>query len=142
MAMTVAEVDALKSVTVTGFYDDDNIPSWAKGYVSAAVMSGAVQGRFNPSGQVLFHGEETITAAEAAVLIDRLLAMGDVSSRSAFAEDAVPSWAYQSVVNMEAVDVVSPTLSLSEPLTRSTAAEMLCSMMDVVEQREERSWLW
>ena len=142
MAMTVAEVGALKNVTVTGFYDDDDIPTWAKGYVSAAVMSGAVQGRFNPSGQVLFHGEDTITAAEAAVLIDRLLAMGDVSSQSAFAEDAVPTWAYQSVVNMEAVDVVSPTLPLSEPLNRSVAAEMLCSMMEVVEQRGESGWLW
>lgn len=142
MAMTVAGMDALEGVTVTGFHDDENIPTWAKGYVSAAVMSGAVQGRYGSSGQVLFHSEDSITAAEAAVLVDRLLAMDDVSSQSAFAEESVPVWAYQSVVNMEAVDVVSSTLSLSEPLTRAVAAEMLCAMMDVVDSRSESGWLW
>lgn len=36
MAMTAADADALKDVTLTGFYDDDDISAWAKGYVSAA----------------------------------------------------------------------------------------------------------
>ena len=138
MAMTAAGAEALKGVTVTGFPDDEGIPTWAKGYVSAAVMSGAVRGQGCESGQVVFNASSPITAAEAAVLIDRLLAMGDVTAKSAFGEDAVPSWAYQSVVNMEAVAVVSADAELSAPLTRGEAAQMLSAMLDVVDSRKER----
>ena len=136
MAMTAAGVDALDGVTITGFWDDETIPTWAKGYVSAAVMTGAVRGQANESGQMVFDADRAITTVEAAVLIDRLLAMGNVTAESAFGEDAVPSWAYQSVVNMEAVDVVSTGIRLSEDLTRGEAAQMLSAMLDVVESRQ------
>lgn len=137
MAMTAAGADVLEGVTVTGFSDDDGIPTWAKGYVSAAVMSGAVRGQGSENGQVVFNAAAPITAAEAAVLADRLLAMGDVTAESAFGADAVPAWAYQSVVNMEAVEVVSPATQLSAPLTRGEAARMLSAMLDVVDSRNE-----
>lgn len=107
MAMTAADADALKDVTLTGFYDDDDISAWAKGYVSAALLSGTVQGSSNEAGQTVFNAGQAITATEAAVIIDRLLAMGDVATADTFSQDLVPTWAYQAVVNMDAVDVVS-----------------------------------
>lgn len=141
MAMTAAGVDALENVTVTGFSDDQSIPTWAKGYVSAALMSGAIQGSVDESGQVVFHAATPITAAEAAVIIDRLLAVGDVSGKES--EDAlVPVWAAQSVMNMEAVDVLAPDADLSASLTRGDAAEMLSAMLDVLDSRETGGWLW
>lgn len=143
MAMTAAGVEALDNVTVTGFYDDSDIPTWAKGYVSAAVMSGTVRGETNSTGQVVFHAGNDITVMEAAVIIDRLLAMGDVATADTFSQDLVPVWAYQSVVNMDAVDVVSlSSTSLSDPLTRGEAAEMLSAMLDVLDSRETGGWLW
>ena len=36
MAMTAAGKEPLSGVTLTGFYDDQDISAWAKGYVSAA----------------------------------------------------------------------------------------------------------
>jgi hypothetical protein len=143
MAMTAAGAQALDGVNITGFYDDEDIPTWAKGYVSAAVMAGAVQGSSNEAGQPVFRAGDGITAAEGAVIIDRLLAMGDVAADDVFDEETVPTWAYQSVVNMDAVNVVSLSdTSLSDPMTRGQAAQMLSAMLDVLDSREESSWFW
>ena len=40
MAMTAAGKEPLSGVTLTGFYDDQDISAWAKGYVSAALAVG------------------------------------------------------------------------------------------------------
>jgi hypothetical protein len=142
MAMTTAGAEALNGVNITGFYDDETIPTWAKGYVSAAVLSGTVQGSTNDSGQPVFRAGDGVTAAEAAVIIDRLLAMGDVTADDALDGSTVPTWAYQSVVNMDAVNVVSlADAGLSDTLTRAQAAQMLSAMLDVLDSRETSSWL-
>ena len=141
MAMTAAGAEALEGVTVTGFYDDKDIPTWAKGYVSAALMSGTIQGSANSEGQVVFSAETPITVAEGAVIIDRLLAMGDVTAED-LEEGLVPTWAAQSVMNMTAVEVVSPDADMTASLTRGEAAEMLSAMLDVLDSREQEGWLW
>ena len=120
MAMTAAGKAPLSDVTLTGFYDDGDISAWAKGYVSAALVVGTVEGSRNHLGQTVFTPGSPITQAEAAVIIDRLLATGDVSgASSAFSAETAPAWAYQSVVNMEAVSVISSSTDLSKPLTRA-----------------------
>lgn len=140
MAMTAAGTEALNGVTVTGFYDDSDIPTWAKGYVSAALLSGTIQGASNSAGQVVFNAGSPITAMEAAVIIDRLLAMGDVAAEDAAGQELLPAWAYQSVINMNAVDVVSASADLTVALTRGEAAEMLSAMLDVLDNRAEKGW--
>lgn len=142
MAMNIAGNAPLENVSLTGFYDDASISVWAKGYVSAALMSGTVQGSYNEAGQVVFNPDSPITCVEAAAIIDRLLAGGDVAAQSSFAAETVPAWASQSVINMEAVNVVSTSSILSEPLTRGEAAQMLCAMMDVLDSRETGGWLF
>ena len=139
LAMDVADMSPLDNVTLTGFYDDESISVWAKGYVSAALMGGAVQGSQNESGQVMFRGGAEISYAEAAVIIDRLLAMGDVASAPTM---AVPVWAAQSVANLETVSVIPANAQLNETLTRSDAALMLSAMLDVMENRKDSNWLW
>ena len=141
MAMTAAGREPLSDVTLTGFYDDTDISAWAKGYVSAALVSGAVEGSPNEAGQTVFAPDSPVTQAEAAVIIDRLLAMGDVAgTASAFSAETAPAWAYQAVVNMEAVSVLSSSSELSQPLTRTQAAEMLSAMLDVLDSRADRGW--
>lgn len=54
---------------VTGFSDDEEIPAWAKGYVAAAEASRLLEGR----GDDRFVPADTITRAEAAVILIRLL---------------------------------------------------------------------
>ena len=142
IAMTAADADPLSSVSLTGFYDDRDISAWAKGYVSAALLQGTVQGSSNEAGQVVFNAGDPVTCAQAAVIIDRLLAMGDVPASAAFSVETAPAWAYQSVVNMEAVSVLPSSSSLSQPLSRAEAAEMLSAMLDVLENRQTGSWFW
>ena len=136
MAMTAAGREPLSDVTLTGFYDDTDISAWAKGYVSAALIQGTVEGSPNQAGQVVFNANGPVTRAQAAVILDRLLAPGDVAASSAFSQDAVPAWAYQAAVNMEAVSVLAGGTDLSETLSRGEAAEMLSAMLDVLDSRE------
>ena len=143
MAMTAAGREPLADVSLTGFYDDGDISAWAKGYVSAALVVGTVEGSRNDAGQTVFAPNAPVTQAEAAVIIDRLLATGDVSgTASAFSEETAPAWAYQSVVNMEAVSVLSSSTDLYKPLTRAESAEMLSAMLDVLEARTDGGWFW
>ena len=143
VAMTAADASPLSGVSLTGFYDDKGISSWAKGYVSAALIHGTVQGSPNEVGQVVFNAGDAITCAQAAVIIDRLLAIGDVASASsAFSAETTPAWAYQSVVNMEAVSVLPGSADLHQPLKRAEAAEMLSAMLDVLENRQTGGWFW
>lgn len=137
LAMAAAKMSPLDGVTLTGFYDDDSISTWAKGYVSAALLGGAVQGSRNEQGQAVFRGAAEISCAEAAVMIDRLLAAGDVKAAPTM---AVPAWAAQSVANLETVRAIPTGVSISGALTRSDAALMLCAMLDVVESRENGGW--
>ena len=139
-AMTAAGQTPQENVSLTGFYDDPEISAWAKGYVSAALIQGAVKGTYNEQGQVVFSGSRNITCGEAAVIIDRLLATGPVASSAAFSAETAPAWAYQSAVNMEAVSVLSSSSDLYKPLTRAEAAEMLCAMLDVLENRDSGGW--
>ena len=143
LAMTAAGEAPLPDVTLTGFYDDGDISAWAKGYVSAALVVGTVRGSRNSAGQTVFAPESPITRGDAAVIIDRLLATGDVAdTASAFSPDTVPAWAYQSAVNMEAVSVLSGASDLSQPLTRGEAAQMLSAMLDVLDSRQTSGWFW
>ena len=142
LAMTVADVAPLSNVSLTGFYDDKDISAWAKGYVSAALIQGAVLGSPNEVGQVVFNAGDAVTYAQAAVIIDRLLAMGDVPVSATFSAETTPAWAYQSVVNMEAVSVLPSSANLSQPLTRAEAAEMLSAMLDVLDSRKTSWWFW
>lgn len=85
-------MEALEDVERTGFADDVSIPTWAKPYVSSALKAGLVQGSRSSDGQVVFQAEEPITAAEAAVLLDRALQVTDVSADT-LAEEGIPTWA-------------------------------------------------
>ena len=142
IAMTAADVAPLSNVSLTGFYDDKDISAWAKGYVSAALLQGTVQGSPNDAGQIVFNAGDAVTCAQATVIIDRLLAMGDVPSSAVFSVEAAPAWAYQSAMNMEAVSVLPSSANLSHTLTRAEAAEMLSAMLDVLENRQTGGWFW
>ena len=141
MAMSAAGVDPLADVTITGFYDDQSIPTWAKGYVSAALMDGTVLGSYNEQNQIVFNSGAAITVAEATVILDRLMNVGDVSVETS-AAGVVPVWASQSAANMETVSVLPAQADLNETLTRAQAAQMLCAMQEVLDSREDGGWFW
>ncbi len=143
--MNVAGMDALEGITRTGFADDAIIPTWAKPYVSSALKAGVIQGSVSETGRSCSTPKNTITRAEATVLLNRILDLSDVTTDVWYADSAAtPVWAYQAAINLETVGVIrtdsSGSLSLNNSLTRGDAAQMLAAAMDVLEAREATSW--
>lgn len=136
MAMDLVGMDTLPEAQLTGFSDDDSISVWAKPYVASALRSGMIQGSAVGEEGASFAPTRTITQTEAAVLLDRLLKVSDVADTGNLQEDAAPVWAYQSVVNLEAVGVLDGSADLTGDLTRSQAADLLLAAMEVLEFRD------
>ena len=137
LAMAAAGVTQLEGVTLTGFADDEAMATWAKTCASTALKAGLIQGTLDENGQVVFQADAPITAAEAAVVLDRALNVTDVSD--AFSA-AAPAWASQSVSNLASCGVVPITASLESPLTRAEAAVLLSGTLDVLESRDSSGW--
>ena len=134
MTMTAAGIDSRADVIVTGFGDDESIPTWAKGYASAAQDRGVVTGK--PSGgEVFFSADEPITYSEAATILNRVMAITDVDA-AAFSDSGAPAWAVQSVANLSSVDVLPGGADYGAKLNRAAAAQMLCAAMDLMDTRQ------
>ena len=143
MAMSVAGLEDLEGVTLTGFSDDNAIPTWAKGAVSAALKAGVVQGSRDENGAPVFGAGETISRAEAAVMLDNLLDITDVPV-AVFSPDG-GHWAAQSAANLSASGIIradaAGAVQLADTLTMADAAEMLDGALDMMEARSGQSWL-
>ena len=133
-------------VTMTGFCDDDAIPTWAKAYAAAGVADGIVQGVSTADGAA-FQGEDPITFNEAATVLNRVLDVADVELEVWYADrEGVPSWAAQAVGNMEAVSVLSAgsfgSEGLDSAVTRADAAQMLSTARTLLEGEPEGLLDW
>lgn len=145
MAMSALDSEPLQETMTTGFADDEAIPTWCKGYVSAALQQGVIRGYANDDGRVVFSPDGLVTRAEAAVMLDRMLSVTDVAATTFYADTATaPSWAFQAAVNLESAGVLTTdaagALALDDTLTRGQCAEMLAGALDVVEARETTGW--
>lgn len=144
MAMDVAGLEPMEGVSLTGFYDDDNIPTWAKGAVSAALKAGAIQGSRDANGAPVFGADSTITCAEASVMLNNLLNITDVPAE-VFSAGGDFHWASQAAANLTASGVLRPentgAAQLALPLTRGEAAELLDGALDLISARESGNWL-
>jgi hypothetical protein len=144
MAMSVAGLADLEGITITGFSDDDAIPTWAKGAVSAALKAGVVQGTRNASGAPIFGASDAITRGEATVMLDNLLDITDVPV-AVFSTGDASHWAAQSAANLSASGIIraeaAGAVQLSDSLTMADAAEMLDGALDMMDARGRGSWL-
>lgn len=143
MAMAALGVEPIAQTLSTGFADDDSIPTWGKGYVSAALQCGYVRGTTDEAGRVIFAPEDGVSRGEAAVILNRMLDITDVAVTT-FYPDTVETdaWCFQAAVNLETagvMDTVSGALELEETLNRGECAKLLVGAMAVAESRET-SW--
>lgn len=147
MTMELADIPA-DTVTMTGFSDDAAIPTWAKSYASAGLSQGIVLG-MNTADGVAFSASSPVTFNEAAAILNRVLAVGDVDLDTWYADrDAVPSWAAQAVGNLESVNVMAAgsfgSSTLAQPVTRADAAEMLAAAGQLLDGEQKTglfSWM-
>jgi len=131
---------------MTGFCDDQAIPTWAKAYAAAGVADGVIRGTATEQG-VAFRGDEAITFNEAATVLNRVLDLGDVDLAVWYADrETVPSWAAQAVGNMEAVSVLAAgsfgSEAMSEAVTRADAAKMLSAAKTLLDGENPETFGW
>ena len=144
MAMAVSGLEPLEDVTLTGFSDDDAIPTWAKGSVSAALKAGVIQGSRDENGAPVFGADSLITMGEATVMLNNLLGVSDVPVE-VFSAEGSDHWASQAAANLAASGVIrvedSSAATLSAQMTRAEAAELLDGALDMLDARDDGSWL-
>lgn len=142
MAMAAAGIDP-SDVTVTGFCDDEAIPTWAKGYAAGALAAGVVGGAPTAEG-IAFLADSDVTLSEAATVLNRILKVTDVDL--ADFDETEPVWYAQAVANLESVSIAPVggfgSESLSRSVTRGEAAQLLSAAMALSEARAESESLW
>ena len=144
VAMAMAATGLKTSdVTVTGFCDDDAIPTWAKGSAAGALSAGIVRGVRTENG-VAYDAQREMTLSEAAAVLDRILQVTDVDLTDF--DETEPVWYAQAVANLASVSIAPvggyDAEALSHALTRGEAAELLSSAMALAEAREANTSLW
>ena len=144
LAMAAAGLEPMEDVTVTGFSDDEAIPTWAKGCVSSALSAGVIQGSRDGSGAPVFGAEEAITQGEATVMLNNLLDVADVPLEVFASEGTEAHWASQAAANLAASGVLreeeTNSAALGDTLTRADAAGLLDGALDVLAAREDDGW--
>ena len=129
MCMLASDGPLVTTVMNTGFEDDDRIPCWMKPYVASAAMSGA-----DCLGQsASFGAAESISKAQAALILDELLKINDVSYMEldmALEEDMA-----QACADLEAAGIVEDRPKAQETLTRSDAAQLLSRALELISGR-------
>lgn len=143
VAMAMAAAGLEKSdVTVTGFCDDEAIPTWAKGSVAGALAAGVVYGTQTEQG-VAFRADSDVTLSEAATVLNRILRVTDVDL--ADYDGTEPVWYAQAVANLESVSI-APVGGFGEGLdrgvSRGEAARLLSAAMALAEARAESQSVW
>lgn len=133
IAMAVAAADLkLKPSIRTTFADDDKIPKWAKTYVTTAAQADIVNGYPAENGKTVLKGDQPITMAEAAVILNNAAKLSN-ENRTVFYPDAsaIPTWATQAAINLDSVKAIQTDkegkLNPSKPITRGTACKMIYS---------------
>lgn len=132
MAMKAIGIRPLSTET---FYDNnEDIPEAIRGYIARAQRGGYIVGDLC-DGKLVFPTDETVTRAEAAIIVSRMLGLEGNETKTVFADaDSIPARAEEAVYTLYDLGIL-PTagenmISASEPLTRGACAEMLHALIE------------
>ena len=142
LAVAAAELSPLEDITITGFFDDQAIPTWAKGSVAAALKAGAIRGCSDESGAPVFQPERTVTFGEATVMLNNLLSISDVPAQVFAPDSGSAHWAGQAAANLAASGVIRTASTvpsaLAQSMTLGDAAQLLDGALDLMAARQEK----
>lgn len=116
----------------TVFADNDDIAQNATGYVQRAYALGIIQGSAQ-DGAVYFRPKDSITRAEAAVILNAIIGAETPDVIPTFADDsAIPTWASPSLYALSGLGILQGTgdgaLSPDSPVSRAQTAQMLLTV--------------
>lgn len=118
----------------SGFADDSDISTNAKGYVASAYFLGVVSGDMD-NGQLYFRPKDAVTKAEAAVIVNNILGFEPTISASTFSDaDSIPVWAVSSLCAMNELGIMrtedTGAIGANETLTRAQVAQLIMSLIN------------
>ncbi len=117
----------------TVFADEGEMDAASTGYIARAYSLGIVKG-IEEGGARYFKPTETVTRAEAAVMLNAILGLEEPDTVAVFADDhAVPVWARGSLYALSEAGIFSGTgagnLSPNAELSRGAAAQVLWNVL-------------
>jgi len=132
MVMKTVKADTLTDAE-TSFADNDTIDVRYRPYVATAVRMGYINGR-EIDGRMCFDPKATITKAEAAVVMNRVLGAEEVEYVTVFADDStIPAWAKTAVYALTSAGVFNGdgngTIAPSALLSRAQTVQMLYNIL-------------
>lgn len=128
MCMELSGEPMITSVMSTKYTDDSSIPDWMKPYVATA----SIMGIEPMSGGASFEPAAIISRQEAAVILDSVLGLSQVSYLDL--EDGIDQGLAQACANLSACGVLDGFVT-EDGLTRREAARMLARAMEIIDDR-------
>ena len=135
MAMKAMGVGSVPQVQQSGFCDDELMDEEMRNYVAAAKALGYVQGNADAAGNLYFAPTASITRAEAAVILNRMLGSGQNIPVTApvFADgEDIPAWASEAITSLTYQGILRSlggAISPNATVSRADAACMLCAVL-------------
>jgi len=134
MAMKSVGINEVSDCATTVFYDNDDIPEYLRGYVACAYELGYVSGT-NVDGNLCFLPSQTITRAEAAVVICNMIDAVTPTVTPVFSDsDEIPAFAASAVNSLSYMGILRPedgNISAAMPITRGETAHILAMVMKI-----------
>lgn len=127
-ALGAGDVPPAKTV----FADDGDISENASGYTARAYELGIIKGR-KENGELYFRPAESITRAEAAVILNSIIGASEPDTVPVFADNtAVPAWARGALYALSDAGIFTGTgsgyLSPNMHLSRAQTAQILLTV--------------
>lgn len=116
--------------TTFRFADDSDIADWLKPYAYTAYAEGIIKGSLE-NGKLYFNGDNNITRAEAATIINNSIdLLVNNTDELEFTDAAdIPEWSLGAIKNMVGYEIITGyednTFKASTSITRAELAEML-----------------
>lgn len=132
-SMRAAGYGELPPADLPMFANAADIPDYLSGYLAAAHRDGIVRGGLDAAGNTVFDHSQTVSRAEAAVLLYRLFDIGTPAAVPVFSEEeeaALPTWSIGAYASVCAAGLMTQEEPAS-PVSRALCAGMLSSAMDL-----------
>lgn len=130
IAMTLAAAGYEPAAAASTFFSDDgSIPAWTRAYVATAVREGIVCGENSGENGAVLRAADSVTLAEAAVILDNAVSLED--GETAITAASVPVWAAEALSRLCANGILAA--DAGDPLrvlTRGEAAGLLLNLMN------------
>lgn len=130
ICMLISGDSAERAVLNTGYTDNELIPAWMRGHAVEASLMGIYRGRAGEKG-LEFAPNETISRAEAALLLERTIAP---AGAIAVMEGESNTAAVSACINLDACGVPTGGAVSPDMLTRAEMAAMIAAALKFTEQ--------